>query len=287
MSLLSPQLQAFLTIVECNTVHAAADRLALTQTAVTQRLKLLEEKLATTLFVRTRRGMVLTQEGEALLRYCHAANALEGQTLAQMVNSGVTTEVTMTIAAPTSMMRTRVIPACMPMMDTYSNLLLNFLTTDVEERHLLLRSGKCDMAIMQSQDASKEMQVKALKPEKYVMVCCPQWKGRTLKSVIQNERIVDFNHQDEVTLDYLKQFGLYDLALHGRHTVNQTHILAQIVGQGVGYTTLPKEFAMPYVKRGELILMNESKSLATEHVLAYYDRPQAPQYFLDIIQALH
>ena len=68
MSLLSPQLQAFLKVAEQKTVHGAADKLFLTQTAVTQRIRTLETSLGTTLFIRTRRGMALTSEGGALLR---------------------------------------------------------------------------------------------------------------------------------------------------------------------------------------------------------------------------
>ncbi|PJB09950.1 MAG: LysR family transcriptional regulator, partial [Gammaproteobacteria bacterium CG_4_9_14_3_um_filter_38_9] len=84
MSLLSPNLIAFMAIVKHKTVHGAADAIHLTQTAVTQRIRSLEKQLKTTLFVRTRRGMVLTQEGEALWRYCMAAKSLEGEALARI-----------------------------------------------------------------------------------------------------------------------------------------------------------------------------------------------------------
>ena len=62
MILLDPQLHAFEAIVKTGTVHAAAKLLHLTQTAVTQRLRMLEQKMKTTLFIRSRRGMQLTTE---------------------------------------------------------------------------------------------------------------------------------------------------------------------------------------------------------------------------------
>ena len=70
MSLLSPRLIAFLAVAQCKTVHRAADKIHITQTAVTQRIRALEHSLKTTLFIRTRKGMNLTPEGEVLLRYC-------------------------------------------------------------------------------------------------------------------------------------------------------------------------------------------------------------------------
>jgi LysR family transcriptional regulator (chromosome initiation inhibitor) len=79
MSLLSPNLKAFAAIVRQGTVHGAAQGLYLTQTGVTQRIRALEKELGTTLFLRSRKGMRLTQEGEALLRYCKGAEDLEGE----------------------------------------------------------------------------------------------------------------------------------------------------------------------------------------------------------------
>ena len=63
MSLLSQNLQAFAAIVKQGTVMGAAKELRLTQTGVTQRIRSLEQQLATTLFIRSRKGMKLTSEG--------------------------------------------------------------------------------------------------------------------------------------------------------------------------------------------------------------------------------
>ena len=78
MRLLSHNLQAFIAVVEQSTVHGAAKQVNLTQTGVTQRIRALESDLQTTLFLRSRKGMKLTREGEALLRYCRGAVDLEG-----------------------------------------------------------------------------------------------------------------------------------------------------------------------------------------------------------------
>src|SRR5262245_44627485 len=104
MSLLSPQLEAFVTIARHKTVHGAAVALHITQTAVTQRIRMLESRLGTTLFIRTRRGMMLTTEGEALLRYCQAASELEGEALAIIQGAAKETAIRFCITGPTSIM---------------------------------------------------------------------------------------------------------------------------------------------------------------------------------------
>jgi DNA-binding transcriptional LysR family regulator len=60
-------IQAFLAIAECGSFGQAAARLHLSQTAVSHRMRKLEESLGVQLVVRTSRGIALTQAGSALL----------------------------------------------------------------------------------------------------------------------------------------------------------------------------------------------------------------------------
>lgn len=284
--LLSQQLQAFVAVTACGTVHGAAEKLFLTQTAVTQRIKALERNLKTSLFVRTRRGMTLTSEGVALLRYCQRAEELEGEALAAIHGGGNEVEVSLSITAPTSIMMSRVIPAANLVAKQYPNLLLQYDINDDENRQHALRTGRCEFAILFQQDIAKEMQFKLLKPEQYVLVGPAAWKGRKLKEIIRNERIVDYNPADQATFDYLKQYDLFAEAQHGRHFANRTDSLASMVIDGLGYTTLAKEFVRPYLDRGQMILLNHSKTYEVQSALTWYERPEPPAYFTAMIEAI-
>ncbi len=286
MSLLSPQLIAFVAVVKHKTVHAAASSMHLTQTAVTQRIRSLERQLKTTLFIRTRRGMTLTQEGEALFRYCQAAKELEGEALATIQGAGVQTEIELTISAATSIMRARVMPNCLPIMQKFTNLLICFHVDDLEHRHQSLRAGLADFVIMRAEYLAPEMQSKHLKPEQYVLVAPYAWKGRKLKDIVANERIIDFDASDDVTFNYLKQHQLFELAHHSRYYANRTENLALLVAEGVGYTCLAKEFVQPYVKNQQLTILNQGKTYDVSHVLAWFDRPEPAEYFSAIIAGI-
>jgi len=61
------QLDMFRTVAEEGAFTAAAQRLHISQSAVSRQLKLLEDELGTLLFHRTGRGVTLTREGEMLL----------------------------------------------------------------------------------------------------------------------------------------------------------------------------------------------------------------------------
>ncbi|NCX93194.1 MAG: LysR family transcriptional regulator, partial [Gammaproteobacteria bacterium] len=148
MMLLSPQLEAFMAVVKYKTVNAAAEALFITQTAATQRIRALEQRLKVTLFIRSRKGMALTQEGEALLHYCQAASMLEGHCLAKMKGVEETSIIRTSISAPSSIMRSRVIPACYTVTQHYPHIRFSLIINDLENRHLSLRAGEVDLTVL-------------------------------------------------------------------------------------------------------------------------------------------
>src|SRR5829696_9651343 len=63
------QLECFLAVARLGNLSRAAEEMYLTQPTLTARLKALEEELGDPLFVRTSRGMRLTEAGREFLEY--------------------------------------------------------------------------------------------------------------------------------------------------------------------------------------------------------------------------
>lgn len=70
------KLQIFVTVAQEGSFSAAAERLYITQSAVSQHVKAMEKQLGRALFQRGRRGVKLTAHGEILLRYAQQIFAL-------------------------------------------------------------------------------------------------------------------------------------------------------------------------------------------------------------------
>lgn len=286
MRLLSPPLQAFLQVSTLKTVHGAAKALGLTQTGVTQRIRALESQLGVTLFTRSRKGMMLTREGESLARYCQAALELEGQVSAQLQGAARETEASVRITGPTSMMRTRVVPGCTAVLKNFPSLLLDFAINDLQTGIEDLKSGKTHIALVAPEQVPRELDSKLLKPERYLLVGSHAWKKRKTADIVQQERIIDFDPSDRMSHDYLRKFGLLKLAKTGRHFVNNNEALCSMFVQGLGYGVLTEEFARPWLETGKLIALNEGRALENKLALAWYPRAGMPTYFRALIQAI-
>ena len=77
--MLRPHLNTFLTVCETGSFNKAAAALFITPSAVLQQIQTLESELGVTLFVRNRRGVSLTTEGEYLLQKGRALRQLNDE----------------------------------------------------------------------------------------------------------------------------------------------------------------------------------------------------------------
>ena len=286
MRLLPPALRAFLVVARSGTVHAAARELGLTQTAVTRRVLSLEEELDVSLFLRSRRGMSLTDAGQALLVYCQHALALEGETLSQLTGNGTEAPVSLVVQGPSSIMRARLIPALCEALREHPRVNAEFRLNDVGTGVSALKSGEADLDVLRCSDVADEFASKKLRAERYVLVGPATWAGRELNEIVAAERIVDFDPKDDMTYEMLAKLGLRERAREGRHFVNNTDALAALVEAGHGYTVLSAEFAAPLIAAGRLAPLGGRRVMDFELALAWHPRRYLPKYFRDALRAV-
>src|SRR5262249_38662025 len=127
---------------------------------------------------------------------------------------------------------------------------------------------------------------KRLKPLEHILVVCPQWKSRSLKDILSTERMLAYHPGDSTGLRYLEEFNLSDYPEQERLFANENQVLLNLIIQGVGFSVVPREIAEAHIKAGELIVLNQNRSLKIDMALAWYPREYRPDYFDEIIQSI-
>jgi LysR family transcriptional regulator, chromosome initiation inhibitor len=267
-------------------VHGAAREIGLTQTGVTQRIRALERELGVTVFTRSRSGMRLTAEGEALNRYCQRVRDMEGELAASLRLERPDETVRLVVTGPSSAMRSRVIPQATRVLGRFPNAALTFDLDDDEPGLKALKTGAAQLAVIPRAEVVAELDSKLLRPMRYVLVVCPAWRRRRLKDVVVEERIVDFNDRDDATLAFLAKNRLAAAARKDRHFANNIDALAAIVAAGHGYSVLADDFAAPLIAEGALAALGGGVDLKIEYALAWYPRPEMPDYFSAVIREI-
>jgi LysR family transcriptional regulator (chromosome initiation inhibitor) len=287
MILINQNIEAFMVVAELGSVSAAARRLGLTQTGVTQRIKALEREVKIALFTRSRSGMRLTPEGQSFLRYCLDARGLEERLVNELKKSGSENETNVTLVGPASLIGGRIAQQCRHVFDMWPKLNFRFSIDSYANRLNRLKQGTVDLAILQTHEVSAELDSKVLKPLEYILVCTSEWKKRELEDILQNERLYAWNLEDSAGLDYLRTFNLLQHLKRPRLYANEDQVLQNQIALGVGFGILPRELAEPMVKAGKLIVLNANKSVKVKMALAWYPRAEMPDYFKEIVKSIN
>ena len=141
------QLKAFVAIAEEESVSRAADRLYLTQPAVTRRLQLFEEQLGQPLFDRLGRRLLLTEAGRCLLPYARQILALMDTSLQAVADLALTVQGSLTVATSHHIGLHRLPAVLREYKQRYPNVTLRLRFLNSQEAHLAVRQGEADVGV--------------------------------------------------------------------------------------------------------------------------------------------
>jgi DNA-binding transcriptional LysR family regulator len=151
--LATDRLEAFEALASAKSFTEAGRAIGVTQSALSQRVAKLEADLEVTLFVRSRRGVTLSAEGEMLLRYCRAREGLEremlaGLKLAPEARGEASLQGVLRIAGFSSVVRSVLLPALGPLVRSAPELVVHVASRELRELPELLRSGEADFVVL-------------------------------------------------------------------------------------------------------------------------------------------
>ena len=145
MKISNTGLSAFIKTASLLNMTAAALELGITQSALSQRIALLEDDLETTLFIREARGLKLTERGEKLLHFALLNQKLEEEFLLEMKSSSNELAGTINLAGYSSIMRSVIIPALTPFLRKNSKIQISFQSYEMGELPDILKTAKADI----------------------------------------------------------------------------------------------------------------------------------------------
>lgn len=198
MSLPSNYLDAFQEIAKSGGFSQATRVLNISQSALSQRVKNLEEEIGLTLFVRTPTGVLLTEQGEKLLRYCQTRDSLEEE-LVQDLNASNFFDVagTLRIGSYSSVLRSVLIPALSPLLKEHSNILCEFSCAEVGELPGMLQRAEVDFIVMDYKLDQANLEAEVLGQENFVVIANKVLSGR-------DDIFLDNDSNDRATESFFK-----------------------------------------------------------------------------------
>ena len=230
MSITSQNLDAFLVCAQTCHFTRAAKLLHITQSALSQRIRNLEEELSVQLFIRDRSGIRLTDAGAKLLQYGLTRNELEKEVLDQInpkSSAGFSGE--LRIGGFSSVMRSIVLPALAPLMALHPRLRLVFITKELDELPALLKRGEIDYMIIYNEVVEENIEIVHLGDEVNVLVESIKHRPPDI--------FLDHDANDQTTTRYLKKAGIKKS--FPRSFLDDVYGLIDGVKAGLGRAVIP------------------------------------------------
>lgn len=138
------QLKYFVAVADMGSISKASKACYLTQSAISQQMKALEEELKASLFVRTQHSIVLTEAGESLLPYARKI-IKETEMAREVVSMNGAIEGTLNIGVG-AFIEPYIRKAACKFIKQYPNVMLNITYNRAQHLNAMLRAHELDVA---------------------------------------------------------------------------------------------------------------------------------------------
>lgn len=267
MALLHPQLEAFLAVIEEGSLDRAAKRLCITPSALSQRIKGLEDRLGAVLVKRSVPS-VATQAGEKLLRRAQSMRLLEAETLTDFRPGEGDETARLTILVNNDSLATWLPEALADFAAETKGerVSLELLTDDQDHALESLRNGTAIAVVTSEAHPVSGARATPLGAMRYIAVTSPALAA-SLGSVgfetsLQSAPVIFYDRKDTLQDRFLASFGIGPEAFTGLvHYAPSPTAMIDLAARGLGWCMAPESLAKPWIDRGQVV------ALAPEHAI--------------------
>ena len=263
--------EAFYWVATLKSVSRAADKLFITQSAMSARIAALEQELGTLLLDRRDKQFRLTVAGLRFVTYAQRLLELQREVKAEM-GAGAPQAMTLRLGAIESVLHSWLIPMLEKLQNDHEGLELELT---VETTPVLLdqiRRGALDLTFAALPASMEGLRSKALPPMEMVFVgnALQQRRRRYRLSDLTDLDILTFQRGSQPHVALLDLFRQAELEPKRVHTISSISAMTQLVEGGFGVATLPLAAAQRLVEHRNLKLLKCDTALQPLPVFATY-----------------
>ncbi|MFZ4190639.1 LysR family transcriptional regulator ArgP [Streptomyces pseudogriseolus] len=256
--------RTLLAVVDEGTLDAAAAALHVTPSAVSQRVKALEQRTGRVLLLRTR-PVRPTESGEVLVRLARQVARLERDAYAELGLSDAGEPTRVSVAVNADSLATWFLDALVRL-PAPSRLCFELRREDESHTAALLREGTVMAAVTSSPDPVPGCSVRRLGAMRYLPVAHPQFAAELLTEPLEESvaaaPVVVFDRRDDFQDRFVRRLtGGRRGAGSWRHHVPTSEGFAEAVAAGLGWGMVPEAQAVPLLRAGRVTVFAPNRAV--------------------------
>ncbi|MYR47381.1 LysR family transcriptional regulator ArgP [Streptomyces sp. SID5910] len=248
------QVRTLLAVVDEGTFDAAAAALHVTPSAVSQRVKALEQRTGRVLLLRTK-PVRPTESGAVLVRLARQVARLERDAYAELGLSGAGEPTRVSVAVNADSLATWFLGA-LTRVSQEPRLCFELRREDEDHTAALLREGVVMAAVTSSPDPVPGCTVRFLGRMRYRPCAAPGFAARHLDGPLPGRLaeapVVVFDRRDDFQDGFVRRLGR-DGAGTAQHYVPTSEGFVAAVAAGLGWGMVPEPQAEPLLRTGRLV----------------------------------
>jgi LysR family transcriptional regulator, chromosome initiation inhibitor len=265
VDLIHPQLAAFATVLEEGSFEAAARRLSVTPSAVSQRIKALEDRLGQVLVVR-QTPCRPTAAGERLLRRVRPMQALEAEALADFLpdESAAASARSIAIAVNDDSLETWFVAALSRLHQQYGYL-FDVRVDDQDHTLELLRNGSVLGAVTAEAKPLQGCNVHALGTMRFHAIASPEFAARYFATAfdaaaLTRAPMIVFNRKDVLQSRFMRRITRARLSPPVHYLPTSSGFI-EAAALGLGWCVAPEVLIAPALQAKRIVNVDPARWL--------------------------
>jgi DNA-binding transcriptional LysR family regulator len=251
----------FYYVAKYKNLTRAANALVTSQPSVTYCMQNLENILGCKLFIRSRKGVTLTAEGEMLYSYVAPAcqQLIQGEEkLRELLGEQ---HEFINVGATQMAMLSYLVASLKQFQEQYIQVKINIFNYNTPQTLNELKAGKIDLAIITTPfDHEQSLKVVKVKDFNSVLVGGPIYKeyaGRVVYLEEVGKLPLITMSENTTTFQFFQEFyRSCGLTMRPSIEVASMDLILPIILKNLGIGFVPEEFARPLVEKGEIVEIN-------------------------------
>ena len=273
----------FYEVARQGNLTKAAEKMFISQPAVTQTIKKLEEQLNVTLFIRNKKGVMLTRIGEEI--FSKVENAMVSMEkvgkIIEEENELLTGEVIVSCGG--TIAKRVLVPAIEEFVSAFPRVNVTNCDNVQPKAVAQLKQGKIDLLITQQNDQIQDFKFEGLCEETYVLIKStkPEHQNNDLRFIMTN----DGAYSQKIFRQFIADNKLGDVQLV---KANGFNMILELCRVGVGVGIVPSFLAKDLIARNEVEVVYGDYKLPSVLYGCYYNEAnltRAAREFLKILLA--
>jgi LysR family transcriptional regulator (chromosome initiation inhibitor) len=250
------QIQALAIVIEEQNFERAASRLHVTQSAISQRIKQLEEHIGQTLLIRSH-PLTPTEAGQSLLKHFRQVELLQTHLMEELSPTNVGGFTRLSIGLNADSLATWFLPALEPILNDH-DILLDLKVDDQDQTLQLLKQGDVMGCITATEKPLQGCHSIPLGVCVYRAFASPEFMLRYFangvdRASVRQAPIVEFNHKDALQIRYLRTFYHLEPSEYQCHRIPAAEPFVDLILRGFGLGMIPDQLADPLVQANTLV----------------------------------